>query len=161
MDPIAEAAALRDGVLRLSRRLQGERSTSGLSLTKISMLGHLVRRGPLSPGELAAADRLQPQSVTRVLAELEDAGLVQRIVNPADRRTRRLRITVAGRAALGADMRQRDEWLAGALARSLTDAERAVLAEAADLLARLGASPAGPARAAGEPGPAGRPAPAG
>jgi DNA-binding MarR family transcriptional regulator len=142
VDPIVEAAALRDGVLRLSRRLQGERSTSGLSLTKISMLGHLVRRGPLSPGELAAADRLQPQSVTRVLAELEGAGLVQRIADPADRRTRRLRVTVLGRAALGADMRQRDEWLAGALARSLTDAERALLAEAADLLARLGDSPA-------------------
>ncbi|HEV7657104.1 MAG TPA: MarR family transcriptional regulator [Mycobacteriales bacterium] len=141
MDPIAEAAALRDGVLRLSRRLQGERSTSGLSLTKISMLGHLVRRGPQSPGELAAADRLQPQSVTRVLAELERDGLVQRYADPADRRTRRLRITVSGRAALGADMRQRDEWLAGALARELSPAERAVLAEAGDLLARLGDSP--------------------
>jgi DNA-binding MarR family transcriptional regulator len=141
MDPIAEAAAIRDGVLRLSRRLQGERSTSGLSLTKISMLGHLTRRGPLSPSALAAADRLQPQSVTRVLAELVRDGLAQRFPDPADGRQHRLRITVAGRAALVEDMRQRDEWLAGALARELTAAERALLAEAADLLARLGDSP--------------------
>lgn len=57
---------------------------------------------------------------------------------------------MSGRAALGADMRQRDEWLAGALARSLTDAERAVLAEAADLLARLGIRhPADPVSARG------------
>jgi DNA-binding MarR family transcriptional regulator len=143
VDPIAEAAAIRDGVLRLSRRLQGERSASGLSLTKISMLGHLSRRGPLTPSELAAADRLQPQSVTRVLAELVQDGLAQRFADPVDGRQRRLRITAAGRAALRADMRERDEWLAGALDRELTDAERALLAEAADLLARLGDSPPG------------------
>jgi DNA-binding MarR family transcriptional regulator len=141
MDPTAEAASLRDGVLRLSRRLQGERSASGLSLTKISMLGHLTRRGPLSPSELAAADRLQPQSVTRVLAELVRDGLAQRFPDPADGRQRRLRITAAGRGALVDDMRQRDEWLAGALERELTAAERALLAEAADLLARLGDAP--------------------
>jgi DNA-binding MarR family transcriptional regulator len=144
MDPLAEAASLRDGVLRLSRRLQGERSAAGLSLTKISMLGHLARRGPLTPSALAAADRLQPQSVTRVLAELVRDGLAERFPDPTDGRQHRLRITAAGRAALVADMRQRDEWLAGALDRELTDAERTLLAEAADLLARLGDSP--PAR---------------
>jgi DNA-binding MarR family transcriptional regulator len=137
MDEIAEAAAVRQGVQRLSRRLQLERSSAGLSLTKISLLGHLARRGDLSPGALAAADRLQPQSVTRVLAELERDGLVQRYHDPVDRRTRRMRITVTGRAALGADMRQRDEWLADAMA-DLTATERATLLEAADLLARLG-----------------------
>jgi DNA-binding MarR family transcriptional regulator len=137
MDAIAEAAAVRQGVQRLSRRLQGERSPVGLSLTKTSLLGHLVRHGDLSPGELAAADRLQPQSVTRVLAELERDGLVQRYQDPADKRTRRMRITVTGRAALGADMRQRDEWLADAMT-DLTATERATLLEAADLLARLG-----------------------
>jgi DNA-binding MarR family transcriptional regulator len=142
VDPIDEAASLRDGVQRLSRRLQGERSPTGLSLTKISMLGHLVRRGPMTPSELAAADRLQPQSVTRVLAELVRDGLAQRFADPVDARQRRLRITTAGRAALRADMRQRDEWLAGALQRELTDRERTLLAEASDLLARLGDSPA-------------------
>jgi DNA-binding MarR family transcriptional regulator len=50
-----------------------------------------------------------------------------------------MRLTVIGRATLGADMRQRDEWLAGAMA-SLSHAERATLLEAADLLARLGES---------------------
>jgi DNA-binding MarR family transcriptional regulator len=137
MDEIAEAAAVRQGVQRLSRRLQMERSSAGLSLTKISLLGHLARRGDLSPGALASADRLQPQSVTRVLAELERDGLVQRYPDPVDKRTRRMRITVTGRAALGADMRQRDEWLADAMA-DLTATERSTLLEAADLLARLG-----------------------
>ena len=139
MDALAEAAAVREGVQRLSRRLQGERSPAGLSLTKTSLLGHLARRGDLSPGELAAADRLQPQSVTRSLAELERDGLVQRYPDPVDRRTHRIRLTVTGRATLGADMRQRDEWLAGAMA-ALTGPERTALLEAADILARLGES---------------------
>jgi DNA-binding MarR family transcriptional regulator len=141
MDAIADAQAVRQGVQRLSRRLQVERSPTGLSLTKVSLLGHLARRGALSPGELAAADRLQPQSVTRVLAELERDGLVQRYPDPLDKRTRRIRITVTGRATLGEDMRDRDEWLADAMS-GLTPAERATLLEAADLLARLGESDA-------------------
>jgi DNA-binding MarR family transcriptional regulator len=133
---VPEAAVLREATLRLSRRLQGERSPTGLSLTKISMLGHLVRHGPATPGELAARDRLQPQSVTRVLAELEQAGLVHRLP-AADRRRRRLEVTDAGRVALSGDMRQRDEWLAGAMDRALTPDERATLRAAARLLIRL------------------------
>jgi DNA-binding MarR family transcriptional regulator len=134
---VPAAAAVREATQRLSRRLQGERSATGLSLTKISMLGHLARHGPATPGELAARDRLQPQSVTRVLADLERAGLVHRRPAPGDRRQRRLEISPAGRAALRADMRQRDEWLAAALDRELTPAERATLRRAADLLIRL------------------------
>lgn len=137
-DLLPAAAAVRAGVQRLSRRLQAERSAHGLSLTKISMLGHLARRGELTPSELAAADRLRPQSVTRVLAELESAGLVGRTVNTADRRQRRLFVTAAGRAALAADMRQRDEWLAGVMAEALTPTEQNLLTLAAGLLQRLG-----------------------
>lgn len=141
MDPLLiEADAVRDGVQRLNRRLQGERSATGLSLTKISLLGHLVRHGPQSPSALAARDRLQPQSVTRVLAELQRDGLVDRHPDPADRRVRRIGITARGRAVLRADMRERDEWLAGALERELTLEERELLGRAAELLARLGDS---------------------
>jgi len=103
-----QARRLRRGVLRLSRRLQAERAPGGLSLTKISMLGHLARRGSLTPGELAAADRLRPQSVTRVLAELERDGLIARSTDLSDGRQRRLHLTEAGRGALQADMRSRD-----------------------------------------------------
>jgi DNA-binding MarR family transcriptional regulator len=71
-----QAVLLRRCVQRLARRLQAERAAEGLSLTKISVLGHLARRGDLTPSQLAAADRLRPQSLTRVLAELRDDGLV-------------------------------------------------------------------------------------
>jgi DNA-binding MarR family transcriptional regulator len=133
---LSTARAVRRATQRLSRRLQLQRAADGLSLTKISMLGHLGRKGPMTAGALAAADRLQPQSVTRVLAELEADGHIERLENPADKRQRVFSITDAGRAALRADMRVRDEWLASALA-TLSTAERDALLYAAAILERL------------------------
>jgi len=131
------ARTLRRATLRLSRRLQAERDEHGLSLTKISVLGHLARKGDMTAGALAAADRLQPQSLTRVLAELEREGLIERHPDPADRRQRRFRLTPAGRAAGIEDMRKRDAWLAGAIERSLSPVERNLVILAAALMERL------------------------
>jgi DNA-binding MarR family transcriptional regulator len=147
---IVAAGRLRRGVQALSRRLQGERSTHGLSLTKISMLSHLARRGDMTPGELAAADRLQPQSVTRVLAELERDGHTVRTRDTADGRQRRLHLTPAGYAALAEDMRRRDEWLAEAMTEQLSATERELLVIAAGLLERLSGHPTAVARPAEE-----------
>ncbi|WP_426504104.1 MarR family winged helix-turn-helix transcriptional regulator [Dactylosporangium sp. McL0621] len=136
-DPdLSTARAVRRATQRLSRRLQLQRAADGLSLTKISMLGHLARKGPMTAGALAAADRLQPQSVTRVLAELEADGHIERLQNLADKRQRVFSITDAGRAALREDMRTRDEWLASAMA-TLSAAERDALLYAAAILERL------------------------
>jgi DNA-binding MarR family transcriptional regulator len=131
------ARALRRATLRLSRRLQAERDEHALSLTKISVLGHLMRRGPLPAGALAAADRLKPQSLTRVLAELETAGLIERNPDARDRRQHRFSITEAGRRAGAADMRSRDEWLARSIGGSLTPVERHMVVLAAELIERL------------------------
>jgi DNA-binding MarR family transcriptional regulator len=91
----------------------------------------------MAAGALAAADRLQPQSLTRVLAELERDGLIERMPDEADRRQHTFRLTAAGHAAGAADMRRRDEWLAGAIGRSLTPGERDLVVLAADLIDRL------------------------
>jgi DNA-binding MarR family transcriptional regulator len=123
--------------------LQAERSPDGLSLTKISMMGHLARWGELTPGALAAADRLRPQSVTRVLAELERDGHIVGVRDEADGRQRRLRLTPSGYGVLATDMRQRDEWLAGVMGVVLSPTERDLLALAAVLLERLGAAAVG------------------
>ena len=122
----------------LGRRLQAERAADGLSLTKISVMGHLARRGEMTPTELAAADRLQPQSLTRVLAELERDGRVIRVRGTVDRRQRVLRLTAAGQADLKADMRQRDQWLARTMAEELSPTERDLVVLAAGLIERLG-----------------------
>jgi DNA-binding MarR family transcriptional regulator len=131
------AVAVRTGATRLARRLRLERSEPGETLLRLSVLAHLARRGPMSPGELAGADRLQPQSLTRTLAGLEHDDLVTRAADRADRRRSVLMITSAGLAVLARDMRERDSWLAGAMAEQLTQAECRFLRVAAELMERL------------------------
>lgn len=132
----AVAEQTRSAVARLARRLRAERPGDALSSNKIGVLSHLRRHGPSSPGELAAAERQQPQSLTRVFAELELAGLVRRTPNAADRRGAVLELTRAGAAALRRDMAHRDAWLADAL-EELPDLDVEVLGVAAVIMDRL------------------------
>lgn len=141
-DPLlAVAADVRRGSMRLARRLRSERHPGALTANKITVLSHLYRYGPATPGDIAAAEHQQPQSLTRVFAELELTGLISRARSERDGRQALLSITRAGREALARDMSQRDQWLAGALAE-LTDAEAQLLRIAAGLLERLAAAPA-------------------
>jgi DNA-binding MarR family transcriptional regulator len=130
------AAEIRAGTLRLARRLRSERPADALSTNKISILALLHRRGPSTPGDLAAADRQRPQSLTRIFAELEADGLIARSRSEQDRRESVLTLTEAGRAALYHDMYNRDRWLAGALA-GLSETEINVLRMAGRLMERL------------------------
>lgn len=134
------AHTLRMSVMRLHRRLRRERPDNGLSLTNLSALGRLDREGPLTATALAEAERIQPQSITRVVADLERRGLIERTPDDTDRRRILLRASARGRELLAEDRRQRDEWLAVAMATTLTDAERDILLVAARLIDRLAES---------------------
>jgi DNA-binding MarR family transcriptional regulator len=135
-DAVAE---IRRGATRLARRLRSERPPGSLSPTKLAVLGHLQTHGPDSPGDIAVAEHQQPQSLTRVLAELEDAGFIDRSRSEADGRSSILSLTDAGRDALVEDMTERDTWLAGALAQ-LTDVELQVLRLGAALMNQIAQS---------------------
>jgi DNA-binding MarR family transcriptional regulator len=135
----ALASTLRLAVMRLARRMRSERADSSLTLTQIAALATLERHGPLTPGELAAAERVSPPSMTRIAASLEAAGLVTRTGHPSDRRQVLLAAGPAGVALLREDRRRRDVWLAQRL-RELEPADRAVLREAAAILDRLAAT---------------------
>ena len=130
------SSVVRRAVSALGRRLRVERSANGLSLTKLSTLGHLYRKGSMSAVDLAALERVQPQSLTRVLAELVGDGLVSRRADVKDGRRVLLDITGEGRAILTHDMHQRDTWLAKAM-EDLSVTERELLRLAAQLLERL------------------------
>lgn len=137
-ETLVEAAALiRRGANGLDRRLRAERPDDGIALTKLSVLGHLARKGPLTAGELAGLDRVQPQSLTRTLSALETDGYVVRTAGRLDRRQAVLEITDAGAAALAHNVRARDVWLARAMAEHLTATEREVLRLAGTLMQRL------------------------
>jgi DNA-binding MarR family transcriptional regulator len=132
----ALASELRTTVMRLARRLRKQRTESALSLGQIAALGTLDRHGPMTPGELAGHERVQPPSMTRILSGLESEGLVTRVPHATDRRQVVMDVSPAGKALLRDDRRQRDAWLAQRM-RDLTNEERDVLRQAATVLDKL------------------------
>jgi DNA-binding MarR family transcriptional regulator len=133
------ATALRISVSRLARRLRVERQAEGLaslSDTQLAALAVLERHGPMAPGELAEHEKVQPPSMTRVIAVLEERGLVMRAPHPTDRRQVVLTVTEEGRALVSQARRRRDAWLAKRL-KELTPEERALLRAAAPVLEKL------------------------
>lgn len=130
------ASIMRVSVMRLSRRLRAERSDAGLTLTQIATLGTLDRHGPLTPRELAEHEKVQPPSMTRVLAHLEELGLIDRTPHESDGRQHLVSLTGSAQSLLKEDRRRREAWLAQRLAE-LTSSERDLLRAAAPLLERL------------------------
>ena len=129
------AAHLRVNVTRLARLLRRLGDT-GLSPSQISALTSIERHGPLTLGALADRERVAPPSVTKVVAKLEELGLVERRADAADRRVARVSVTPAG-ADLLADVRQRkDVWLATRLG-DLDDDQRSRLAATLDVIDAL------------------------
>ena len=135
----ALASTLRLAVLRLARRMRQQRSDSSLSLSQIAALATLERHGPLTPGELAAHERVQPPSMTRLVASLEVAGVATRAPHPTDGRQVLVAVAPEGLAVLREDRRRRDAWLAQQL-RDLPAEDVDVLRRAAVVLERLGSA---------------------
>jgi DNA-binding MarR family transcriptional regulator len=133
------AAELRTSVMRLARRLRRMRADTSLGLGQLAALGTLDRHGPMTPGELAAHERVQPPSMTRTVKALEETGYLTRTPHPTDGRQVVLALTAAGEQMLKEDRRQREAWLAQRL-RDLSAEDRELLLRAAEVLDRLGRS---------------------
>ena len=138
------ATALRISVSRLARRLRVERlvpelAEPALSDTQLAVLATLERHGAMTPGELAEHEKVQPPSMTRVIAALADWDLVTRSPDPTDRRQVILSVTSSGRELVQQVRRRREAWLARRLAE-LTPQERAALLAAAPILEKLSQS---------------------
>lgn len=129
------AAHLRLSVARLARRLRRE-TGADVTASQLSALHTIGRLGPLTLGDLSAAERVRPPTMTRVVASLEEQGLVTRTVDPADRRVAHVATTALGDRFLEASRHRRDAFLASGL-RSLSPEDRDVLRRAAGLLERL------------------------
>jgi len=130
------AVDLRAALLRTARRLRSMKSLDELSDAQFSVLAHVHVQGPLTPGELAEAEHVRPPSMTRTIAALVEAGLVQRTDHPTDRRQVLISVTGTGRTVVEETRRRRAQWLSRRLDQ-LTPAERATLADAVGILQRV------------------------
>jgi DNA-binding MarR family transcriptional regulator len=147
------ATSLRISVSRLARRLRAQRAVSGmteavLSETQLAALSALEKHHAMTPGELAEHEKVQPPSMTRVIAVLTERDLVAKSPHPTDRRQVILTVTEEGRAVVQRVRRRKDAWLAQRLAE-LTAAERATLRAAVPILEKLSQSLPRPLAAAG------------
>jgi len=141
--PASDAAAheIRTSLFRLVRRLRQERPEGELSYSQLNALGWLEREGPKTNAELAAAERVTPQTMMRATTELVATGLISRADNPADRRQVLLKITAAGTTLVREDRRRRDTFLAKAMDTTLTPTEQDLLHLAARLMDKLSEVP--------------------
>lgn len=132
------AAALQRNTAALARRLRAATPPDGLSPARLGILAALRRRDSgITATALAAELGIQPQSLTRLLADLDDRRLIVRRSDAADRRRSLLVPTAAGRRLLQTELQRRRTTLADTIAAGFTPAEQAALARAADLLGRL------------------------
>jgi DNA-binding MarR family transcriptional regulator len=129
------AVRLRLAITRTSRRLRQE-AGQGLSPSMTSALASIDTHGPLTPSELAKRERVQRPTATRLVARLEELGVVQRAADPEDRRSSLLSVTPEGHALME-ELRQRKTAYLAARLESLDPADRAALDRAAAILERL------------------------
>jgi DNA-binding MarR family transcriptional regulator len=128
------AHELRETLGRVVRRLRAE---PGPSVGRMAVLGRLDRDGPSSISDLAASERMRPQSMAQTVHDLEAAGLVSRRPDPADGRRAFVELTAAGRDLLQTTRALRETWLTEVLERELDADERAAVREALVLLGRI------------------------
>ncbi len=130
------AARLRTVVGKLSRRLRPTLSGGGLTPTRISVLFTVVRRGPLRATALAELEGLNPTMLSRVIAQLADDGLVERLPDPDDRRAALVAATDAGRELRERILHEREDVLSVQLGL-LSAEERATVERALPILEEL------------------------
>ena len=134
LDTALIASELRVVLGQLARRLRAKHQ---FSLAQGSVLGRLDRTGTASIGDLALAEHVRPQSMTQTINDLEADDLIARRPDPTDGRRSLIELTDRGRAALKEDRRQREHWLAKAIASDLSEPEQHQLAAILTLLRRL------------------------
>ena len=121
---------------RLSRRLRPTVAGSGLTPSQISVLFTIVRRGPLGLSELAEIESLNPTMLSRITAQLCDAGLIRRSADPGDRRAAFVVATAAGRRMRERIHRERTQALS-AHVEQLDEQQREALWNALPVLEEL------------------------
>ncbi|MGN9843477.1 MarR family winged helix-turn-helix transcriptional regulator [Nonomuraea sp. H19] len=130
------ASALRVSLARLTRRLRRQAAAHSLTPTQFATLAAVDRHSGITPGELAELEKVQPPSMTRVIAALEERGLLARTPHPTDRRQVTVTVTEAAQKLLKEERRRKEAWLTQRL-KELSPEERSILRQAAPILEKL------------------------
>jgi Transcriptional regulators len=137
-EPVSETAnRLHRSVARLFHRLRVTRVAGGLSMAKLGVLSLLRREGVATATAMADCLGVQPQSLTRLLADSEKEGIIKRQPDQVDRRRSLIEITPAGMRLLTEEARKRETRLAAAMIRALTPTEQELLRLAGSLMDRV------------------------
>ncbi len=128
------ALDLRIAVSSLIRRFRAE---AVLPIPQLQALGLIARMGPRTTSQLAAVERMRPQSMAQTVGQLEEAGLVERHPDPDDGRQQLIALTAEGEARLTEFRRSAEAWVADAITTRLSQDEQADLARGIALLGRL------------------------
>jgi len=132
------AAVLRTTIHRLVKLLRREtRNDAQLSLTERSTLGLLYPDIRLAPSDIARTEKVTTQSMSQVINHLAELNYIERTPDDDDKRKVILSLTPAGKAYVEQVRQQKQEWLAHAIQKKLTAAEKDTLMGALNILAKL------------------------
>lgn len=134
------ADRLHSAAIHLLRRLRREDDASGLPAPQLSAMSVIVFGGPITLGALASAEQVRPPTITKLVAALEEQGLVERETDPRDRRVMRVKATARGTRLLYDGRRRRVASLAASLGE-LAAADCAALARAVPILEKVARAP--------------------
>ena len=134
------ADRLHSAAIHLLRRLRREDDASGLPAPQLSAMSVIVFGGPITLGALAAAEQVRPPTITKLVAALEEQGLVERETDGQDRRVVRVKATARGERLLSEGRRRRVASLSASVG-TLPAADRAALARAIPILEKIARAP--------------------
>ena len=132
-----DVAALIRAVLAFGRRLRSERASGRVTSSAASMLNTLHMHGPMPARQLAVEERLQPQSLTRIVKRLEEDGLISRTRSEADQRELVIALTELGTRELDADLLAHQQWLELVVREALSASDRALLDDVVRVLLKI------------------------
>jgi DNA-binding MarR family transcriptional regulator len=135
-NPNELADKLHSAAIHLLRKLRREDESSGLNAPRLSALSVIVFGGPLSLGDLAAAEQVRPPTMTRIVNALEAQMLVTKERDSTDGRSVRLAATAKGKALLMAGRKRRVDALAKQI-EALSDEDQRCLSDASRILVEV------------------------
>jgi DNA-binding MarR family transcriptional regulator len=136
LDTAAVADRLHSAAIHLLRRVRKQDAATGEGPARLSALSVLVFGGPMTLGELAAAEQVRPPTMTRIVTGLEQGGLARRMADPVDARRVQIRATAKGVRLLQRGRKRRIEYLARHL-QGLADNELESVKEAVNILEKV------------------------